>query len=318
MDDSQTSTVADSHVGRGYVYIACATFFWGVSATLGRAAFTGRLSFHGNAITSVDPIILSQTRTTISFLLFLLVLLPRGWDALRVGRSDLYKLALLGVLGIAGANYFYYVAIQKTNVATAITVQYTAPVWVLLYMALRRYQKLTFQRLLAVTLAVVGISMAIGLFGSAKIHLDVLGIGAAILAAFSCAFYNISGHYVLERYDHWTVLLFMTMAASVFWMIIDPPWKIISAHYSGAEWVFLLGFGISSMLIPFSLYFAGLKYLDPTRAIVASCLEPVFAILIAAAFLGELVRPLQVFGIGMVLAAVITIQFPAKNLRTGN
>ncbi len=310
--------MADSHVGRGYVYIACATFFWGVSATLGRAAFTGRLSFHGNAITSVDPIILSQTRTTISFLLFLLVLLPRGWDALRVGRSDLYKLALLGVLGIAGANYFYYVAIQKTNVATAITVQYTAPVWVLLYMALRRYQKLTFQRLLAVTLAVVGISMAIGLFGSAKIHLDVLGIGAAILAAFSCAFYNISGHNVLERYDHWTVLLFMTMAASVFWMIIDPPWKIISAHYSGAEWLFLLGFGISSMLIPFSLYFAGLKYLDPTRAIVASCLEPVFAILIAAAFLGELVRPLQVFGIGMVLAAVITIQFPAKNLRTGN
>jgi len=28
---------------RGYIYIAAATFFWGISATLGRAAFTGRL-----------------------------------------------------------------------------------------------------------------------------------------------------------------------------------------------------------------------------------------------------------------------------------
>jgi len=41
------------------------------------------------------------------------------------------------VLGVAVSNYFYYVAIQKTNVATAIILQYTAPVWVLLYVVAR-------------------------------------------------------------------------------------------------------------------------------------------------------------------------------------
>jgi drug/metabolite transporter (DMT)-like permease len=50
----------------------------------------------------------------------------------------------------------------------------------------------------------------------------------------------------------------------------------------------MLVFSLVSVLGPFSCYFAGLQHLEPTRAIVASCLEPVFSILIAALVLGEL------------------------------
>ena len=64
------------------------------------------------------------------------------------------------------------------------------------------------------------------------------------------------------------------------------------------------------MLAPFSLYFAGLQHLEPTRAIVVSCLEPVFSILIAALALGEVMRPLQTLGIVLVLAAILLVQKP--------
>ena len=77
------------------------------------------------------------------------------------------------------------------------------------------------------------------------------------------------------------------MAATLFWIIINPPNKIIAAHYSGGAWLFLAVFSLLSMLLPFTLYFAGLKLLVPTKAIIASCLEPVFAILIAAIALKE-------------------------------
>jgi drug/metabolite transporter (DMT)-like permease len=66
------------------------------------------------------------------------------------------------------------------------------------------------------------------------------------------------------------------------------------------------------MLVPFSLYFAGLRLLEPTRAVVVSCLEPVFSILIAAVVLGEVVRPLQSIGVLMVLAAIVVVQLPDK------
>ena len=66
------------------------------------------------------------------------------------------------------------------------------------------------------------------------------------------------------------------------------------------------------MLLPFSFYIAGLQYLDATRAIVTSCLEPVFSILIAAITLGELVRPVQVVGIVVVLTATVLVQMSGK------
>jgi drug/metabolite transporter (DMT)-like permease len=62
------------------------------------------------------------------------------------------------------------------------------------------------------------------------------------------------------------------------------------------------------MLLPFTLYFAGLELLVPTKAIIASCLEPVFAILIAAIALKEVVGLIQAFGIAMVLGAIVLAQ----------
>jgi drug/metabolite transporter (DMT)-like permease len=294
------------------LYIATATFFWGVSATLGRAAFTGRLpGLH--AVSSIDPLILSQGRATFSFLVLLPMLaLLRGRNGLRLPARDLGQLLLIGILGVAASNYFYYLAIQRTNVATAITVQYTAPIWVLLYTVARGLQKFTLQRVAAVGLAVTGIALVIGVFGSRGLLLDTIGVFAALLAAFSFAFYNIGGHDILARRDRWIVLVYTTGSASLFWLLVNPPWKLMAAHYSAAQWLFLVLFSLLSVLAPFSFYFAGLQHLEPTRAIIVSCLEPVFSIVIAALVLGEVMRPLQIVGIVFVLAAITVAQLPDR------
>jgi DME family drug/metabolite transporter len=299
-----------AHPARGYAYIAAATFLWGVAATLGRAAFTGRLLPSGEAL-KIDPLILSQSRTSFSFVVLLLVLLGRrGWKRLKVPAPDLVRLVLLGVLGVAASNYFYYLAIQKTNVATAIILQYTAPVLVLLYTVARGLQRATAQKVAAVALAAVGSGLAIGAVGGFR--LNAVGLTAGMLAAVSFAFYNIAGHSLLGRYDRWIVLLYTTLSASLFWLVINPPWRLVAAHYSAFVWAFLLIFAVVSVLAPFSCYFAGLEHLEPTRAIVGSCLEPVFSIVIAAIVLGEVVRPVQILGIAVVLAAIILVQLPDR------
>ena len=260
---------------------------------------------------AIDPLILAQTRTTIAFLLLApLLWILRGRAVLRMPPADIWRTLLLGVLGIASSNYTYYLSIQRTTVATAIILQYTAPIWVLVYMVMRRLQRATPWRVGSVALAVVGSALAIGLFGHAQFRPDALGVLAGQAASFAFAFYTVYASIILRRNDRWTVLLYALLGAALFWLVINPPWKIASAHYSAQQWEFLVLFSVTSALVPFSLFIAGLKLLDPTRAVVTSCLEPVFSIVIAAVVLGELVRPLQVVGIVVVLVATIAVQLP--------
>jgi drug/metabolite transporter (DMT)-like permease len=248
------------------------------------------------------------------------VLLPiligrRGWQRIKLPTADLIQCLVLGTLGVAASNYFYYVAIQKTSVAIAIIVQYTAPVWVLLYVVARGQQRLSPQKVAAVAVAIAGIALTIGIINTRSVsalHVDPYGFIAALLASFSFAFYNVGGHSILARFDRWRVLVWTLISASVFWLFINPPWKVVTAHYAPAQWAFLFVFSMISVLGPFSLYFLGLQYLEPTRAIIASCLEPVFSIVLAAALLGEVLRPIQTLGIVLVLSAIVIVQLPGR------
>jgi len=261
----------------------------------------------------VDPLILSQARTSFTLLVLLSLLVLRGgWQRIKLPAGDLVKCLILGILGVAVSNYFYYVAIQRTSVAIAIIVQYTAPVWVLLYVVARRQQRLTTQKVAAVAVALAGIALTIGLGQGVALHLDGYGLIAALLASFSFAFYNVGGHRILALHDRWRVLVWALTSASAFWLVVNPPWKVIAAHYTFPQWLFLFVFSMISVLGSFSLYFHGLQYLEPTRAIIASCLEPVFSILLTAAFLGEAVGPVQAVGIVLVLSAIVIVQLPGR------
>jgi drug/metabolite transporter (DMT)-like permease len=97
--------------------------------------------------------------------------------------------------------------------------------------------------------------------------------------------------------------------------VINPPWRLAAVNYSKEQWLYLVVFAITSVLVPFSFYFAGLQYLDATRGIVTSCLEPVFSIIIAAIVLGERVRSLQTVGIMLVLVATVLVQLSRDNVQ---
>lgn len=308
--------LTERHPTKGFLYIALATLQWGVGASMGRAVFTGRLRIGGEVVGTMDPMVLAQGRGTFAFLVLLAFLLSRrGWKALALPRADIGRMALIGTLGMAASNYLYYLAIQRTNVATAIIVQYTAPVWVVLYMVGRGLQKATVKRVGAVGIVLTGIALVINLFSRGGFRADAIGVGAALLASFSFSFYNIAVHDVLKRYDRWKVLFWVVLTVTIFWAVVNPPWRWIAPGYTRGQILFLCAFSLISMVGPFSCYFAGLQHLEPTQAVVASCLEPVFAILVAAITLGEHVSVVQGIGVILVLLAIIVIQLPERDER---
>ena len=297
---------AEAHPWRGYFLIAGATFFWGAAATLGKAIFTGRL-FAGRP--AISPLVITQTRTTFAALMLLTLLWLRyGRAFFRITRRDLILSVVIGAMGIAGSNYFYYVAIQKTTVALAIILQYTSPVWVLLYMIFRGRQRATPGKISAVMLAMLGIALSVGLFRAGDIRPDGAGVAAAMVAGLCFSFYIVTGQGLVVRNHQLKVMTYALLGSAALWMGVNPPWRLIAQHYSAGQWFFLFLFSCLSILLPYVLYFTGLRYLDPTRAVVTSCLEPVFATLLAVTFLNEALQGMQVMGIVAVLAATVMVQ----------
>lgn len=308
----------------GYLCIGGSALFWAISATLGRAVFTSRLKLFGSAVPLVPPLMLAQSRTTFAAcVLFPVLLFARGPAALRMKPREIRDCVIFGTLGIAASNYFYYLAIQRTSVATAIILQYLAPVFVLVWMLSRKLQPATFSRVTGVFVAVLGSVLAIGVVSQStrfpwlaivpgQIRFDLIGVIAALVAAVAFAFYNVFGRHLVEVHDRWTVQAWALGGAAVGWLFVNPPWNVVAAHYASSQWIFMAIFSVTSILIPFSLYFAGLHHLDATRAIVTSCLEPVFSILIAAFALGELLGKVQVAGIVLVLASTVLVQLETQ------
>ncbi|HYX52985.1 MAG TPA: DMT family transporter, partial [Candidatus Limnocylindrales bacterium] len=140
-----SAAAPEAHYWRGYFLIAAATFCWGAAATVGKKAFNGSF-FSGS--TQISPLVLSQGRTTFAVLVLGIFLVGRfGRPFFRISARDLLLAVCVGIFGLAGSNYFYYLAIQKGPVALAITLQYTAPVWVLLTMVARGKERFTFRAL---------------------------------------------------------------------------------------------------------------------------------------------------------------------------
>lgn len=288
---------------RGELLIAAAACCWGASAVLGRALLAGRLAQR------FGPVALSEMRNLIAVALLFPMLACFRRGGVKLAWRLAWRALVLGVIGLAASNYFYYVAIARTNVATAIIVEYSAPIWVLLVLVVRRVQRPTLARAGAVLLACTGIALVLNLAQpGGALRLDRLGVAAALLAALAFAYYNLAGERLVKAADPLLVSLYMLAGATAVFVLLRPPWRIVQAHTGLREWGYVLVFSLLATLVPTLLYLAGLRYVDPTRAVVTSCLEPVSAILLAAAFLGERLAWPQVVGVACVLAAILFAQ----------
>lgn len=308
----------------GCICVGASALFFAISANLGRAVFLGHFHMFGFAVPVISPLMIAQSRSTFAALLmFPAVMFARGRSAIHLKPREIRGCALIGIFGIAASNFFYYLAIEHIGVATAITLEYLAPAFVLLWMLFRKLQSPTFSRISGVIVAFLGTVLAIGVVNHSRgfpwltivpgqLRFDLIGVVAALTAAVALAFYNVFASHLVRSHDSWTILAWSLLGAAVFWLFVNPPWRVIAAHYSGPQWVFMVLFSISSVLIPFSFYFVGLRHLDATSAIVTSCLQPVFSILIAAIVLGELVGKIQIVGILLVLASTLLVQIDTQ------
>lgn len=292
-------TATPSPVTRGYLFIIIAVFFWGGSASLAKFLFTTRF----------DTIILTQTRSSLSFVLIVLWFAVRDRSVFRIDRKDVIKFLLAGVIGISITNYSYYFTIKQSTVATAIIVQYTAPVLVMVYaVAIAREETLNGAKVLALLLSLAGCYLTVSGGDMSSIRLGGWSLVSGITSSLSYAFMLLMSKHLLRRYSVWTMLTYAFGFSMVFWLFVNNPWEIAAKGYTVADWGVLWIFAVFSVLIPHTMFVSGLKLLDASTVGIVTTLEPVIAIVTAYFALGESLGVVQILGALAVVSAVVLLQ----------
>lgn len=283
----------------GYFFIIIAVLFWGGSASLAKFLFTTRY----------DTLIITQTRSSLSFLLIAAWFLVRDRSIFRVDRLDIPKFALAGILGIAVTNFTYYFTVKETTVATAILLQYTAPVIVMVYAVfVLKEEALSTARVLALALSLAGCWLAVSGGDWSGIQLSGWGLASGIASALCYSFMLLMSKHLLRKYSVWTTLTYAFGFSTLFWLLVNTPWDIAAKGYTSEDWGVFWFFAVVSILIPHSMFTAGLKLLEAGTVGIVTTLEPVVAIAVAYFALGESLNAVQVSGGAAVVAAVILLQ----------
>jgi drug/metabolite transporter (DMT)-like permease len=284
---------------RGYLFLFIAVLFWGGSASLAKYLLT----------TKFDTLIITQTRSSLSFVLLAAYFAFKDRSVFRIAFADLYQFALVGVFGIAVTNFSYYFTVQLTTVATAILVQYTAPVMVMLYAVfISKEEELNGLKLVSLLLALGGCYFAVSGGTGTVIQLSGWGLVAGPISAISFAFMLLFSKRVLRKYPVWTMLVYAFGFSMLFWLVVNPPWAIAAKGYTSEDWGIFWLFAVVSILIPHALFMKSLSLLDATSVGIASTMEPVVAIVVAYIVLGESLSGVQAFGALAVVAAVLLLQ----------
>lgn len=78
------------------------------------------------------------------------------------------------------------------------------------------------------------------------------------------------------------------------------------------QWLVVLGIGLVGTAAPIVLFVHGLERIEASHASVVGTSEPAVTVLLGVALLGEPVTPVLVVGGGLVLCAVLVVQWDGQ------
>jgi drug/metabolite transporter (DMT)-like permease len=223
--------------------------------------------------------------------------------------GNLALLALLGV-NLAAVTVTFYWAIERLGVGPGTTIQFTAPVLVLVWMRWVERRHVPPLAWAAGALAVVGTSLMTGGWG---VGLDPIGVLAAVAAALTFGSYLVLGERLGARLPALTVIAYGFAFSALIWVVVVPP--RIDDLTSGS-WIRLIFVGLLGTAAPFLLELSGLRRADPGSVGVVATAEPVVGAAVAWMALGQVLTPIQVVGGTITALSVAAIQMVTNRRST--
>jgi drug/metabolite transporter (DMT)-like permease len=267
-----------------------AALLWGISGTVAADLFA-----------AVPPTRVAEVRALVAAAFLVPYAGARG--RLRV-RGFGAPLVLFGVV-LAAVHVTYYWAVDGLGVGPGVTVQFLAPILVLVWLRFGKRQHVGQGAWVAALTAVAGLVLVTRAWE--VVSVDAGALTAGLASAVTFATYLVMGEQLGRRIGIVTTLTYGFTVAAVFWLVAQPlwtfPWPVDIVAVSELAWI-----GVGGTTIPFLLEMAALRRAAAGQVGVVATVEPLVAAATAWLFLHQSLAAEQIAGGVLVIGAVMAVQ----------
>jgi drug/metabolite transporter (DMT)-like permease len=288
----------------GYAMVAVAATLFAVNGTVSKVVLA-------SGISSGE---LTEVRCAGALIGMALIAAATRPESLRIGLADLPLLVALGV-GLALVQWSYFFAIHRLDIGIALLIQYVAPILVALWARFVFHERVRSRIWTALALSLAGLTLIVEIWRGGR--LSGAGVTACFVAAVTFAAYVLIAERGVRRRDPISLSAWGFFFATLFWSLLAPWWNFPAARVGddvsllgnvasthAPVWALMLWMIVLGTIVPFALVVGALQRISATRAGITAMLEPVLAIVIAWAWLGESLDAVQLAGAAATLAGV--------------
>lgn len=295
------------NIWKGFLLVAFGACCWGISGNVGQFLKTTR-GFSLEWLVSCRLLVGG-------FLLLCYLFIKHNKKVFMIWqyKENRISLPIFAIFGMLPAQYTYFVAIKYSNAATATVLQYTGPVLIVLYIALRQKKLPSIPECIAVICALFGTFL---LATNGNIHSLALSPKAltwGILSAFALAFYTIQPKKMLEKWDSSYVIGWGMLIAGIAIFPIHPITRFsgIMDIQAIIAMIFILTFGT---IFAFCCYLTGVAIVGATKGSLIACLEPLSATIVSIVWLKQDFSYIDLIGFAFIIATIGILSLPKQNV----
>jgi drug/metabolite transporter (DMT)-like permease len=259
---------------------------------------------------------LTQVRCGGAFIFLGLYIFLRHREKLNAKRQDLPILFAYGIIGFLLVQALYFVAIARLNVSVALILEFTAPIWIVLWLRFVKHKVVPQLMWAAIFLAFGGLVLIAQVWKGQT--LDPIGVAAALLDGIVLAAFFLLGEKLTAKRDVESLMVYGFGFASLGLAIAMPLWSYPTEIFSQSMnlqgrfeafdlpgWVLIAWVIIMGTVVPYLLILKGLKLLSASTSSVMGMAEPVLAGVFAWIWLSETWNFIQLVGGVTVIVGII-------------
>jgi len=226
-------------------------------------------------------------------------------------RKNSWRIAAMGVFGVAGYNFFLYLGQTEIKPGAAALITTLSPIFTLILSVIFLRANPPLKRILGVFIAFGGL-VAVIKWGRIGLNLELSEFrysALATMAPLSWAVYTVIGKNLTGTYKPVTVsYLSLSIGTLPFLFLFDGEFIAAAASMSGTQWLALGHLSLLCTIVGYLIWNTGLKYLPATSVASFIYLNPPFAAAFGWAFWGEKISIFFLLGSAVILFGLYLAQ----------